>query len=170
MTKDDKDRALTQRCDHSNWISLPLMSGQIRPNKKCVECGKIRIVPQPINLLSSYAELAAADKAFDEIIRDAQDQFKGGRKRRKLPRLFYDEYGHTRDWVGFATFASICVCVLSIMVGGCMWLAAASCHSRWRAAGIETSWGPLQECVIRTRSGEWLPEAAYRDVTVREGK
>lgn len=86
-------------------------------------------------------------------------------------RLFVNRYGYVRyRWkiTGIAcAVIAIMSAVFGFLIGGAMWLDMASCHSRWRAAGIETSWGPLQQCVIKTETG-WVPERVFRDVKVRQ--
>ena len=46
--------------------------------------------------------------------------------------------------------------VAGVLVALCMWLAAASCASQASRMGVEHSWGPLQDCMIRT-DDRWEP-------------
>ena len=49
------------------------------------------------------------------------------------------------------------------IIGGAFALDAASCHSRWQKSGFQTSWGPMQGCLINVK-GQWIPERNYREL------
>lgn len=60
-------------------------------------------------------------------------------------------------------FAILVFAVLSIggLLGIGFWADSASCSARWNASGLETQWGVMSGCVVKTPKG-WMPEANYR--------
>jgi hypothetical protein len=54
--------------------------------------------------------------------------------------------------VVLAIIAFVCYCVF----------APIQCSARWR--GKETSWGPIQGCLVKKQSGECVPDDRLRDV------
>jgi len=52
--------------------------------------------------------------------------------------------------------------VLAIAIPLCCWLGSARCEARWR--GMETSWKPIQGCLVKTKAGEWIPDDRIRDI------
>jgi hypothetical protein len=43
-------------------------------------------------------------------------------------------------------------------------ISAASCESAWSKSGFETSWGPVQGCLIKMPDGRWIPDESYREI------
>ncbi len=52
----------------------------------------------------------------------------------------------------------------AVLIGGAMWLDSASCESRWKGSGMQTSWGPLQGCLVKRKDGTWVPDKMMRDI------
>ena len=48
------------------------------------------------------------------------------------------------------------------LIGYCIF-SPIQCAARWR--GMETSWGPIQGCLVKTKSGEWVPDDRIREVS-----
>lgn len=40
----------------------------------------------------------------------------------------------------------------------------AACSARWADSGLQSSWGPLTGCRVRTQAGQWIPEGAVRQL------
>ena len=59
------------------------------------------------------------------------------------------------DWDLVSMIAAV-VIFIGTLVGLALWLAAASCTSQANRMGVEHSWGPLQDCMIRT-DDRWEP-------------
>ena len=55
-----------------------------------------------------------------------------------------------------ASMIAAVVIFIGTLVGLALWLAAASCTSQANRMGVEHSWGPLQDCMIRT-DDRWEP-------------
>lgn len=47
------------------------------------------------------------------------------------------------------------------IVGGALLVGSLGCERRWKQSGYETSWGPLQGCLIK-QGDQWLPEKMLR--------
>ena len=52
--------------------------------------------------------------------------------------------------------------VLGPLVALALWADSASCHSQWRKSGFQTSWGPIQGCLISKDGRTWIPADNYR--------
>lgn len=52
---------------------------------------------------------------------------------------------------------------------GCVWLESAGCASRWEKSGLQSSWGPLKGCQVKSWKGNWIPEDSIRDVETMKG-
>lgn len=61
----------------------------------------------------------------------------------------------------FIAIGTIVILALSIAAG--IWLSSASCYAKWEKAGYETSYGPMQGCMVRV-GGKWIPVETIRDV------
>lgn len=57
---------------------------------------------------------------------------------------------------------SVSLILLAILIPLLWWLASARCEARWR--GMETSWGIVQGCLVKTKAGEWIPDDRIRDI------
>lgn len=53
--------------------------------------------------------------------------------------------------------------VIVVIFGALLWLSSVKCASRWEQSGFETSYGPLQGCLVR-HDGRWIPEENYREM------
>jgi hypothetical protein len=53
-----------------------------------------------------------------------------------------------------------------LAVSGLVWLAidTASCYSQARKMGFNSSWGPLQGCMVEFKPGKWIAIERYRAV------
>lgn len=56
----------------------------------------------------------------------------------------------------------------SAMIGLAMWGDSYSCSSRWSQSRIETSWGPMQGCLIKSKSGVFVPEQSFSGADINE--
>lgn len=73
--------------------------------------------------------------------------------------------GHV-DWelVGFIL---IPVAPLALLIGGTILLDAATCHSKARAMGFNSTWGPLQGCMVEYSPGQYWPLDSVRIINGR---
>lgn len=67
-------------------------------------------------------------------------------------------------------FTVLVVVFISSVIGAVL-LAAFSldwvgCSHRWERAGLESSYGPLQGCMVKTPTGIWMPERQYINARV----
>jgi hypothetical protein len=37
------------------------------------------------------------------------------------------------------------------------------CNSRWSKSGFDSSYGPIQGCLVKMKDGRWIPEGRYRE-------
>ncbi len=56
-------------------------------------------------------------------------------------------------------YTVLLVIVLIVSVVFSSW----SCGSRWGKSGMQTSWGPIQGCLVQTPNGRWVPDDRVRD-------
>jgi len=43
-------------------------------------------------------------------------------------------------------------------------VSSVQCSSRWGHSGLETSWGPIQGCLVKIENGRWIPDDRVREV------
>lgn len=61
------------------------------------------------------------------------------------------------DGSGFFAIVSVIIIVIGVYVFDSM-----SCKARWRQSGMQTSWGPVQGCLVKV--GErWVPDDRVRE-------
>lgn len=66
------------------------------------------------------------------------------------------------DFVEFLAIVVLPVLViLAVILPIIAWGDYASCNSRWAKSGYETSWGPLQGCLIKV-DNKWIPDKMLR--------
>lgn len=54
--------------------------------------------------------------------------------------------------------------LLSLIMFAVIPLGKLSCHSRWQASGMESDYGVMKGCVVKTLDGRWVPEDVYREI------
>ena len=67
------------------------------------------------------------------------------------------------DWF-MPLLATIAMAIAAAIFGGLIWLFSLQCNARWAEVG-ETSFGPLQGCMVRLSDGRRLPSSALRDIS-----
>lgn len=68
------------------------------------------------------------------------------------------------DFLGFfLVMLGLAFGVIGIIVIPAIWLSAASCASQARAMGLEYSYGPLQDCMVKV-DGQVIPLDQYATV------
>lgn len=58
--------------------------------------------------------------------------------------------------------ASIIMAAIALVIWAV--LASWGCSSRWAKSDMQTSWGPVQGCLVKTPGGRWVPDDRVRDV------
>lgn len=54
--------------------------------------------------------------------------------------------------------------VLSVIVyGGLLLVQQYRCDAMWGKSGMETSWGPIQGCLVQS-DGRWIPSENFREM------
>ena len=43
---------------------------------------------------------------------------------------------------------------------------AVGCHARWKHSGLESSWGPLQGCLVTFPDGRQIPDDRVREIEI----
>ena len=61
------------------------------------------------------------------------------------------------------------IILLVVGLGSCGW-SAASCGARWDQSGLDTSWGPIQGCLVQVPDGRWVPSDNVRGVDLQAPK
>lgn len=56
-------------------------------------------------------------------------------------------------------FGAAAIILLLLMFGWEM----AACHGKWEKSGFESSYGPIQGCIVNV-NGRWLPSENYREM------
>lgn len=56
--------------------------------------------------------------------------------------------------------------LIVLVVVGTFWWSAAACSSKWDRSGMQSSWGPIQGCVVKLPDGRWLPEERVREIDI----
>lgn len=59
--------------------------------------------------------------------------------------------------------------VLLIILGVVCAVASLSCKARWEGSGLQSSWGPMQGCLVRLPDGRWIPDDRLREIDVAVG-
>lgn len=68
--------------------------------------------------------------------------------------------------------AEIVLTLIFALVSLIVWFIASSwsCSSRWADSGLQSSWGPIKGCLVKTASGRWVPDDRVRDVDLEPRK
>ena len=61
-----------------------------------------------------------------------------------------------------SVWVSLFVCVIAL-VGSCA-VGSYKCSSRTSMMGLESSWGPIQGCMVKTKKRGWMPIEALREI------
>ena len=58
------------------------------------------------------------------------------------------------------------------LIGIILWVifSSWSCGARWKHSGVNTSWGPIQGCLVKMPSGRWVPDDRVRDIDLSTPK
>src|SRR5271166_690740 len=93
--------------------------------------------------VESMAEsIEKMNKKNEEHIRKQEEQY---RRNQAFPRrIFVDKWGKLHKFLVYFLALFSVIGGIGVIIAGCMWLTEVSCHSRWKSAGVEVSWGPLQ--------------------------
>lgn len=44
------------------------------------------------------------------------------------------------------------------------WIDSAACHGKWKGSQMESKYGFVQGCRIKTKDGHWIPAENYREL------
>jgi len=67
-------------------------------------------------------------------------------------------------FVGFLIAVGLAFLVGSFLFGIAATMESFSCEKRWSSSGMQTSWGPIQGCLINLGDGRWIPDTNYREM------
>lgn len=72
-------------------------------------------------------------------------------------------YSPVRSSGGFGIVFVYALMLAVVLIGGWMW-EDMSCSSRWGRSGLDTSYGPIQGCLVQVPDGRWVPSDNVRGV------
>jgi hypothetical protein len=64
----------------------------------------------------------------------------------------------------FLSMGAIIVAVLLAIGLIGYWVSAAECKGKWRGSQMESKYGFVQGCRIKTKDGHWIPSENYREL------
>lgn len=56
--------------------------------------------------------------------------------------------------------------IVAAVIVGALFAKPFACHAKWSRSGMQSSWGPLQGCVVRMPDGRWIPEERVREIDI----
>lgn len=66
------------------------------------------------------------------------------------------------DKVETIVWVLMAICLVGIAAAIGIAVNSYKCHSRWSDSGMETSFGPVKGCQIKSHD-RWIPEESYRE-------